>query len=121
MPTSIDYKALHAELCRFLPKAVGWSAMHSKGADNTACPSLVRALPAMTDAGETILRVPHSITDENRAQVTSFLDIPLAFAFGESGLADLLSAENHEDQMLVIARAIAYLEIEHLGDESSES
>jgi hypothetical protein len=82
--------------------------------------SLVRALPAITDAGETILRVPHSITDENRAQVTSFLDIPLAFAFGESGLADLLSAENHEDQMLVIARAIAYLEIELLDGESSE-
>ncbi len=80
----------------------------------------MRALPAMTDAGQTILRVPHSITDENRAQVTSFLDIPLAFAFGESGLADLLSAENHEDQMLVIARAIAYLELEHLGGEGPD-
>lgn len=112
MPATIDYKALHASLCRFLPKVTGDSW------DSSRVPGIINIIAGATDAGETVLRVHYKVSEDPRDGMAN-VDVPLAFAFGESGLAELLNASEYHDRRFVIARAIAYIESKHLGGTSS--
>jgi hypothetical protein len=124
MPTSINYQALHAELCQFLPKNIEVSEDYKRGLDYSTKRHPNRADCAVTGAGETVLRIHYWVRGSDGNNINAFFDVPLAFAFSEIGLAELLSGldtiEAARDRTNIIARAIAYLENEHLGGESSE-
>ncbi|HEU4408661.1 MAG TPA: hypothetical protein VFS43_25595 [Polyangiaceae bacterium] len=110
---SIDYQALYENLCNLLPKP---SAKQITG-DWEGRGYVRQAWPLVTAEGRAILRVEWRMSQDKIGHT----DVPLTFAYGGIGLADLVVAEKRgpfkevdtEAVVYIIGRALAYLEREH--------